>query len=1425
MLYEKYRQKTLKVARFLQLVKRFRALILSVAAFIVASTATLLGIAGLVYEDGVCPPQIAYGERVSYQSSAIFTEVWYEYARLNSEEWSREMPVQVGEYAVRSVSKSVFGNPRYGKVQTFTVAPKVVNVEVVESQILYGETLTATAELAYGDSLSCTDFLYDDLSLPQTEVKANVESVVCYDQAGNDVTENYDLRCVKSEISFEKRNISVTVGSKTGEYDGKKLAFEQYEVSADTPLAWNEQAIATFGDYQLDVGQTDNAPQIRIFHDGVDVSANYQIALTKGTLTVESRVVYLTANDAQKVYDGTPLTEEGFTVSQGTLAEGQTVVSVGCASLTDVGTAENSMSFRFTDSEGKDVTNNYSVLLKTGTLTVTPRPVTLLSASNSWTYANTPYSEESHTVSESSPLPLAAGQTSQTQTSSQIIEVGEAENLFTACIFAGEEDVSQNYEITYEYGTLTITPRPVTFITGSVQLVYDGSAQSDGGHTPSENGLFLAEGHSSQSSEHSTLTDVGETPNKMTVRVYAGEEDVSKNYEISYEYGTLTITPRPVTLKASDGQKVYDGTPLLGEGYEVTSQLLLVEGQKAELSYVGSQTEAGESAVCIDEEGAQILNAEGVSVRGNYALSFEEGTLTVSKRPVTFLTATNEWIYDGELHSDGGHTLFENSLSLVEGHSTVSEGVTQRSEAGDSPNEMTVRVFLADEEMTDNYEISYEKGTLTVLPRPVSVITHSNEWLYDDTAHEEQGFTVTDEEYSLLSGHVAVASVCTQIINAGEKENAIKLLVFEGEIEKTGNYEFHYDYGSLKVNKRKLFVQTKNGEWVYSDVAQSNSSVTPLSGGDGLVGGHLLRSEKWTEITDVGEVENVVEVGVFRGESDCSENYEIAYTNGTLKVTHRPITVKSLSIKRVYYDQPISRKEYSLAGEYALVEWHQTQLVEYAERTEVGETENKIKVEILRTADGKPVTTNYQITYEYGTITVTQRPVILRPADKTKVYDGEEFFSDELTSAPTNLLVKGHTATGVTYHTQTGAYDYIDVGVYENALKLEGIVIWKDGSQDVTHNYQISVEVGELAITQRPVTVYPRHGEKVYDGTDLFAPAFCFEATGEPLVSGHQFTASTYSVGGKPEQIDVGEYQSAIEGRSAQIVDGTGRSVLHNYLFTFKIGTLKITPRPLTVKTASQTFYYNRKPHEYPVYSVENESENEGLVANEYLDCKDWATITEIGTAENAAILTVWSDARGVYTTLNYQITCLWGTLEVVEPSFNIIVLPIPIVSQYTGQPVSYGADDYFVSNLPAGYTFEMDLSAISLIDVGVVKAEEIYARPFTVYDENGNDVSDRGIITVNDSKGLLTVIPATITVTSANATKEYDGKPLKNGNYAVSGYLATGHRVEAEIVGEQTEVGSSENAIGKVVVYDENDEVVTVNYTVLYHTGTLTVT
>ena len=622
MQYGKYYKRISFIANILKTIKRFRVLIISVVSVCLALTSGYLGMQGHVYDEVECPTSITYGEEFVYEAGAVLEGVAYQFSQdADFASFSTSAPIYPGTYYVRAVSESSFGNPRYGDVHSFTVLPMVLDVRVEQQTVMYGELPSVSADLLNGDKISCSQFAYDDISLEKTNIAAVASSVVITNSAGEDITYAYTINPVKSEITFNKRSITITVEDADQIYNGLPFKHEVYELTAGT-LANNgtDILVGTFKDYITDVGEKDNMPTFAVLtKDNIDVSIHYDINVVEGTLTVNKRPVRIDVSDKEFVYDGKEHSNKEFTVNEETpLVDGHKAEINTHTNVVNSGKVKNLLTFKISDSDGNDKTDNYSIFVSEAYIMVLKRQISVTSKDGEWVYDG-----ESHGMPEfdiTSDTKLAEGDSAEATDNTQITDVNseKTENMLSLVIKNGDgEDVTSNYEITYTYGELTVTPKPIEIITNDKVFVYNGKAQTDKGYTVSDK-TPLVSGHVSSVDTYTTVTNVseGEVDNIITLTVKDGDRDVTANYDISISnIGKLKVTPLSVTLAPNPETKVYDGTDLYASSIDCSE---LANGQTATAELVGSQKNVGTSASAIVDGTLVIMDGESTVELENY---------------------------------------------------------------------------------------------------------------------------------------------------------------------------------------------------------------------------------------------------------------------------------------------------------------------------------------------------------------------------------------------------------------------------------------------------------------------------------------------------------------------------------------------------------------------------------------------------------------------------------------------------------------------------------------------------------------------------------------------------------------------------------------------------------------------------------------
>ena len=533
-----------------------------------------------------------------------------------------------------------------------------------------------------------------------------------------DVTENYNITTQNGTLTVTARPLEITAASASKPYDGSPLINTGYSRTSGSLAAGQTLDSVTVTGSQLYPGSSSNTAGGAMIKDagGNNVTGNYAITYVNGTLgvTVAEIEITVTANSDSKEYDGTPLINNGWDLTSGTLAAGDSLVVTVVGSRTDAGTAANAITEVKVMHGTTEVTENYDITEVNGTLTVTARPLEITAASASKPYDGSPLINTGYSRTSGS---LAAGQTldSVTVTGSQLYPGSSANTASGAVIKdTGGTDVTGNYDITYAAGTLTVTKAAIaiTVTANSDSRVYDGTPLTNNGGVLT--GGTLATGDSLEVTATGIITDVGTAANTVTdVRVKHGTTDVTENYNITIVAGTLTIEKRPLQITAASDSKPYDGTALTDTGYSITSGSLAVGQTLDSVTVTGTQLYPGSSTNAAS--GAVITDASDNDVTGNYAITYVNGTLevTAAEIEITVTAKSDSKKYDGTELTNNGWDLTSGTLAAGDRlEVTVVGSIT---DVGTAENKITlVKVINGTTDVTGNYDITCVDGTLVI---------------------------------------------------------------------------------------------------------------------------------------------------------------------------------------------------------------------------------------------------------------------------------------------------------------------------------------------------------------------------------------------------------------------------------------------------------------------------------------------------------------------------------------------------------------------------------------------------------------------------------------------------------------------------------------------------------------------------------------
>lgn len=310
---------------------------------------------------------------------------------------------------------------------------------------------------------------------PQTNVgeyDIELDNAKIVNADGNDVTDLYQITYNYGTLIIEPCDVTVTIKGNTGtyEYDGTEKTVEGYTAKIDNDLY-------TEADFKL----VNSQAKIRATVPGTypmgltpenfkNINSNFNVTFVvkpDGKLTIENRLVTITAKDVTGKYDGQPHGENGYSITMGSLVDGHAATVTISGSKTDAGEYEGLLvpsDTKIVDAKGNDVTSYYDISYEDGTLTINKRSVTLTSESASKVYDGTPLTKHEVTVTGDG---FVEGEVTDIRATGSVTYVSEGEVTNTITFTKGQKFKDSNYDITKDEGTLTITeasaPTPGTF--------------------------------------------------------------------------------------------------------------------------------------------------------------------------------------------------------------------------------------------------------------------------------------------------------------------------------------------------------------------------------------------------------------------------------------------------------------------------------------------------------------------------------------------------------------------------------------------------------------------------------------------------------------------------------------------------------------------------------------------------------------------------------------------------------------------------------------------------------------------------------------------------------------------------------------------------------------------------------------------------
>ncbi len=349
---------------------------------------------------------------------------------------------------------------------SYTVTARPITVVIDDKESVYGESLAAlTMHYAEG-SLQ----LVGGLTLQNVVnlTKAEGTDAGTYAIAGSYTDGNYDITFTNGTYTITQRAITVTVDNKESVY-GDEIATLTGKVTSGSVLAGDGTVytLSTTATSASDVGSYDIT--------GTCANDNYSITFdnTKGSYTVTKRAITVVIDDKTSVYGETLETLTATTTDSVANADGiATIVALTKDEGATVGTY---------DITGECVNGNYTVTFTNGTYTITKRDITVtvtdVETDNTVTFEALTQKFR-WTVSQGN---IVDGDDLNVEVYLVIGGTEITADNFRATFCGGTHTLTarfdnDNYNISLQNGTLSVTLPKVTVVDIETQYVYSGSA-------------------------------------------------------------------------------------------------------------------------------------------------------------------------------------------------------------------------------------------------------------------------------------------------------------------------------------------------------------------------------------------------------------------------------------------------------------------------------------------------------------------------------------------------------------------------------------------------------------------------------------------------------------------------------------------------------------------------------------------------------------------------------------------------------------------------------------------------------------------------------------------------------------------------------------------------------------------------------------
>jgi alpha-tubulin suppressor-like RCC1 family protein len=754
---------------------------------------------------------------------------------------------------------------------------------------------------------------------------------------------------------------------------------------------------------------------------------------------------------------------------------------------------------------------------------------------------------------------------------------------------------ASNYVFTFVDGTFTVLPASLTVSADNATNVYGSPMPAlSGSMTGVTNNDPLTVSFTTVATQSSSVGTYNILP-------LFNEPSLLANYTVTTNIGTFTVTPAPLLVTADNQTRDYGyANPALTLTY---NGFVVGDGP----GNLVTQPAAATAATPASLVGPYPITVGG-GVSSNYTFTYGNGTLTVTKAPLTVVGNNASRPYGA------ANPVFTATLTGVMNDDNITARFSTSASTNSAPGDYIIQLSLNDPGgKLGQYSTTLNSGILTVSGATLIGAVQDVARAYGQTnpvfTVSYSGF-VNGQDSNLLSGNVIFACIDTNGANVDTNTPVGTYPIAVTSGQTAPDYVIQYTNGTLTVTQAVLTVAGNAANRMYGATNPVfTASITGyVNGEDSNVLSGALTMTTAAGLTNPVGAYPIVPSGV------SATNYFIDFTNGVLTVTQAPLLVSAGNASRLYgqTNPPFSGTVTGLLNDdnlgitYGTAATPPSPVGNYDIVPAFGDPDNKLG--------------NYLLTASNGTLTVGQTLLSVAADNQTRSY-GQS--NPTLTGTLTGVV----NGDNITASYSTTAMPASPVGPYSIVPSL-------NDPQGKLPNYTVSSTNGTLTVTTASLVVTADDQTRVYGATN---PTFTVTFSGFA-------NEETSSVLGGTLSVTSPAAATSPVGTYAIIPGGLSDS---NYSITYANGTLTVTKATLTVTANPATRAYGAtNPVFTAAFSGFVNGDNTNVISGQPALSTSAVSSSPVGTYGIATAL-------GNLSALNYTFSFNSGILTITPASLT----------------------------------------------------------------------------------------------------------------------------------------------------------------------------